>query len=144
LIQRDYSNGSLFEYYTRRTSQGDAYAAPKRTSEKKTDLGRPVYGGNGIEPDVKVEIADPFTVAQSRIFSGLYMFVRELVNGQIAGFPQFKLNGIMHDHKINGGEYNVGDDVLKAYREFAIKFFKENPDYGVTAALIDENMVWAR
>src|SRR4030095_11934682 len=31
LIQRDYSNGSLFEYYTRRTSQGDTYNATKHT-----------------------------------------------------------------------------------------------------------------
>ncbi len=34
--------------------------------------------------------------------------------------------------------------MLKAYREFAIKFYKDNPDYGVTAAMIDENIVWAR
>src|SRR5262249_42290589 len=129
---------------TRRTAQGDAYTAPKRTSEKKTDLGRVVYGGNGIEPDAKVESAEFFTVTQNRIFHGLFMFVRELANGQIAGFPQFKLNGIMHDHKIRGAEYNVGDDVLKAYREFTLKFYKENPDYGVTAAMIDENLVWAR
>src|SRR5262245_60393979 len=107
LIQRDYSNGSLFEYYTRRTVQGDSYIAPKRTSEKRTDLGRIVYGGNGIEPDSKIESADFFTLAQNRIFHGLFMFVRELVNGQIAGFPQFKLNGIMHEHKIRGVEYTV-------------------------------------
>lgn len=144
LIQRDYSNGSLFEYYYRRSASGDTYTAPKRTDEKKTDLGRTVYGGNGIEPDVKIESADFFTVAQNRIFHGLFMFTRELVNGQVDGFPQFKLNGIMHDHKIKGGEYNVGDDVLKAYKEYALKFYKDNPDYGVTPAMIDENLVWAR
>jgi carboxyl-terminal processing protease len=144
LIQRDYSNGSLFEYYTRRSAQGDASATPKRGEEKKTDLGRSVYGGNGIEPDVKIESADFFTVAQGRIFHGLFMFSRELVNGQVAGFPQFKVNNLTHGYKIKGGEYNVGDDVLKAYREFAVKFYKDNPDYGVTAAMIDENIVWAR
>lgn len=144
LIQRDYSSGSLFEYYYRRSASGDTYAAPKRTEEKRTDLGRPVFGGNGIEPDVKIESADFFTVAQNRIYHGMFMFIRELVNGQVAGFPQFKLNGIQHDARIRGGEYNIGDDVLKAYREYALKFYKDNPDYGVTPAMIEENLVWAR
>jgi len=144
LIQRDYSNGSLFEYYYRRSAQGDASAAPKRTDEKKTDLGRPVYGGNGIEPDVKIESADLSTLAQNRIYHGMFMFVRELVNGQVAGFPQFKTNGIQHEARVKGGEFNVGDDVLKAYREYVAKFYKDNPDYGVTPAMIEENIVWAR
>ncbi len=144
LIQRDYSNGSLFEYYSRRSALGDASATPKRTDERKTDLGRPVYGGNGIEPDVKIESADFFTLAQNRIYHGMFMFVRELVNGQIAGFPQFKTNGINHDYRVKGGEFNVGDDVLKAYREYVTRFYKENPDYGVTPAMIEENIVWAR
>ncbi|MDX2034821.1 MAG: S41 family peptidase [Blastocatellia bacterium] len=144
LIQRDYSNGSLTEYYTRRTLAGDAYNAPKRGEEKKTDLGRPVFGGNGIEPDIKAESADFFTIAQGRLFHGLFMFTRELVNGQIAGASQFKLNGINHDYVIKGGEFNIGDDVLVAFREFALKFYKDNPDYGVTPAMIDENKVWIR
>ncbi|MFN0088049.1 MAG: S41 family peptidase [Blastocatellia bacterium] len=144
LIQRDYSNGSIFEYYSRRTSQGDTYSAPKRGEEKKTDLGRIVYGGNGIEPDIKVESAEFFTVAQGRLFHGLFMFSRELINGQIAGFPQFKVAGLNHDFNLKGGEYNIGDDLLNAFRDFAVKFYKDNPDYGVTPAMIDENRVWVR
>jgi carboxyl-terminal processing protease len=144
LIQRDYSNGSLFEYYTRRSSEGDSYSAPKRTDEKKTDLGRPVYGGNGIEPDVKIESSDTFTVAQNRLLHGLFMFSRELVNGAVAGQSQFKLNGLVFDRKIKGNEYTIGDDVMKAYREFVAKFYKDNSDYGVTTAMIDENMAWAQ
>ncbi len=143
LIQRDYSNGSLFEYYSRRSASGDTYNAPKRGEEKKTDLGRSVFGGNGIEPDIKVESADFFTIAQGRLFHGLFMFSRELINGQIAGFPQFKINNLDHDYRIRGGEFNVGDDVLAAFRDFALKFYKDNPDYGVTA-MIDENKIWIR
>src|SRR5262245_56083229 len=52
LIQRDYSNGSIFEYYARRNSSGDAVSPRKASDEKKTDLGRIVYGGGGIEPDI--------------------------------------------------------------------------------------------
>ncbi|HZF38663.1 MAG TPA: S41 family peptidase, partial [Blastocatellia bacterium] len=56
LIQRDYSKGSLFEYYYRRGIDGDAPQASTQTNDvKKTDLGRVVYGGGGIDPDVKID-----------------------------------------------------------------------------------------
>jgi carboxyl-terminal processing protease len=51
LIQRDYSSVSLYDYYYQR--EGDDPAAANR-EVKMTDSGRPVYGGGGITPDVKV------------------------------------------------------------------------------------------
>ncbi|MGE0130536.1 MAG: S41 family peptidase [Blastocatellales bacterium] len=145
LIQRDYSNGSLFEYYYRRSANGDAATSPKKSSdEKKTDLGRTVYGGGGIEPDIKVESADFFTPAQGRLFHGVFLFARELVSGQVAAHPQFKLNGLEYDHKLKPNEFMITDGVLKSFREFAIKFYKDNPDYGITPAMIEENIVWVR
>jgi carboxyl-terminal processing protease len=149
LIQRDYSNGSLFEYYFRRNG-GDAPPPPKNTAdEKKTDLGRTVFGGGGIDPDIKVDpvtflSVDNFTPAQVRLFSGVFLFVRELVNGQIAGHPEFKTNGIEYDHKLTPNEFLVTDSVLNSFREFAAKFYKDNPDYGVTPAMIEDNIVWLR
>lgn len=48
LIQRDYTSGSFYEYYYNRKD------GPKDTLDvKMTDAGRPVYGGNGIQPDEK-------------------------------------------------------------------------------------------
>ncbi|MEP7340046.1 MAG: S41 family peptidase [Acidobacteriota bacterium] len=145
LIQRDYSNGSIFEYYTRRDASGDARAAVKRTDERKTDLGRTVYGGGGIEPDVKVENPDFFlTSAQVRLQHATFLFTRDLVSGQVAVAPNFKLNGIEYDHKLKPNEFAITDDIIKAFREFAVKFYKDNPDYGLTPALIDANLNWAR
>jgi carboxyl-terminal processing protease len=145
LIQRDYSNGSLFEYYYRRSANGDSTTAPRqRADERKTDLGRTVYGGGGIEPDVKVDSADFFTPAQSRLYHALCLFVAELVSGQVPGHQQFKLAGITYDYKIKGNEYIISDDLLKLYRNYAAKFYKDNPDYGVTNAMIDDNLVWVR
>ncbi len=146
LIQRDYSNGSLFDYYARR---GDTAPARKASDEKKTDLGRTVYGGGGIEPDIKINSSDfftpeNFTPAQGRIFHGLFLFVRELVSGQVASQPQFKLNGLEYEHKLKQNEFVITDDVLKSFREFATKFYKEYPDYEVTPAMIEENMNWIR
>ncbi len=144
LIQRDYSNGSLFEYYFRRSANG-AEAAKRRTDERKTDLGRIVYGGGGIEPDVKVDNAPGFTPAQDRLYHALCLFVRDLVSGQVAGHTQFKLNGITYDYDLQGNEYIVNDDVVKLYRDFADVFYKEHPEYGVTTAMVDDklNLTWA-
>jgi carboxyl-terminal processing protease len=144
LIQRDYSNGSLFEYYYRRSASGDATPPKKPSEERKTDLGRTVYGGGGIEPDIKVESPDFFTPVQGRLFHGVFMFARDLISGQVAAHPQFKVNGLEYDHKLKPNEFMVTDDVLKSFREFAAKFYKDNPDYGITPANIEENIVWIR
>jgi carboxyl-terminal processing protease len=50
LIQRDYSNLSLYDYYYNR--EGDDNNANHEV--KLTDGGRTVYGGGGITPDVKL------------------------------------------------------------------------------------------
>src|SRR5579872_3789698 len=51
LIQRDYSNVSLYDYYFDRDSVGDT----TNKEVKLTDSGRTVYGGGGITPDVKID-----------------------------------------------------------------------------------------
>jgi carboxyl-terminal processing protease len=52
LIQRNYNNVSLYDYYYVRN---DALPADKSNREVKlTDAGRPVYGGGGITPDEKI------------------------------------------------------------------------------------------
>ncbi len=61
LIQRDYS--SFFDYYARSDPDADATSeAPRPEREPaeifSTDLGRKVYGGGGIAPDVEVEPAE--------------------------------------------------------------------------------------
>jgi carboxyl-terminal processing protease len=53
LIQRDYSNVSLYDYYFNRDNE-DSTA---NREVKLTDSGRTVYGGGGITPDVK--LTDP-------------------------------------------------------------------------------------
>ena len=51
LIQRDYSNISLYDYYFNRDSNEDN---ANNKEVKLTDSGRTVYGGGGITPDVKI------------------------------------------------------------------------------------------
>ena len=52
LIQRDYSNVSLYDYYFNRESEENEHNANREV--KLTDSGRTVYGGGGITPDVKI------------------------------------------------------------------------------------------
>lgn len=63
LIQRDYS--SYYDYYTHFGQSGDVGAQSDEvpevelpSDEFETDLGRKVYGGGGITPDVVTEIPD--------------------------------------------------------------------------------------
>jgi carboxyl-terminal processing protease len=145
LIQRDYSKGSLFEYYFRRGTDGDAQKSANPAAEvKKTDLGRSVYGGGGIEPDVKVDGPPPITPVQGRLYHAVDLFVRELVSGEIEQYRQFKLDGITYDYKMKGNEYVINDDLMKRYRDYAVNFYRGNPGYYITTAMIDENMVWQR
>jgi carboxyl-terminal processing protease len=51
LIQRDYTGVSLYDYYYNR--EDDSHSAQSKEM-KSTDSGRPVYGGGGITPDVKI------------------------------------------------------------------------------------------
>lgn len=53
LIQRDYSNVSLYDYYFNRA--GEDPAGAENHDVKLTDSGRTMYGGGGITPDVKIE-----------------------------------------------------------------------------------------
>jgi carboxyl-terminal processing protease len=53
LIQRDYSNISLYDYYYNRVSVEIPQNAANR-EVKLTDSGRTVYGGGGITPDVVI------------------------------------------------------------------------------------------
>src|SRR5690606_5915368 len=59
-LQRDYSSGSIYEYYTHSnsTSSADDQDAPEPKpagSPVTTPDGRVLYGGRGIEPDVVVK-----------------------------------------------------------------------------------------
>jgi carboxyl-terminal processing protease len=140
LIQRDYSNISFIDYYTKRNGKTEAPKGEMKT----TDLGRQVYSGGGIEPDIKVENADQLTPSQLKIWQGTWLFVAELVNGQVSGTTQYKLNGMDFDSKLKGTEYLISDEVLKAWGEYMAKFAKEHPEFGIKPNDIEENKIWAR
>ncbi|MFL6215045.1 MAG: S41 family peptidase, partial [Blastocatellia bacterium] len=99
LIQRDYSGRSFYDYYLKR---GDKEAV-QRTEEKKTDNGRTVYGGGGIDPDVveKIRTTPKELEMQRAWFEPVFEFVHQLAAGQINGFPEYKIEKLVdHHHRL--------------------------------------------
>jgi carboxyl-terminal processing protease len=117
LIQRDYSSRSFYDYYLKR---GDKDAV-QRTEEKKTDTGRTVYGGGGIDPDVveKVRITPKELEMQRAWFEPVFEFARQLAAGQVAGFPEYKVEKPAdHHHRLQAGEYQVSDKLMATFKTF--------------------------
>lgn len=145
LIQRDYSNGSSYEYHFRRDVNGDKKEQPKPKNDmRRTDLGRTVYGGGGIEPDIKVEDTLLNNVQGTIWTTGLFLFVRELMAGRVVGASQFKRDVTEFDHQPQANEFQVTDEVLKAYRAFMSDFVAKTPEVGLTMKQVDEQMEFAR
>ncbi|QQS46770.1 MAG: S41 family peptidase [Acidobacteriota bacterium] len=143
LIQRDYSNGSTYEYLYRRSGAAQPPDKPSK-EERRTDTGRIVYGGGGIEPDVRVE---PLRInnTQAAIWTtGLFMFVRDLMAGKVTSAPGFKRAGIDFEHQPKPDEFTVTDAIMKSYRDYMKGFLAKNDDLGLTMAQVDEHFEWAR
>jgi carboxyl-terminal processing protease len=137
LIQRDYSNGGFYDYYTHGGSNARAQKEPAKPTgpEKKTDTGRAVYGGGGIMPDESVE-ARTITLTQRRILSPAFSFARELLNGRVQGFENYRLGkAIDYRHELQPDEFSVSGALFKAFRDFVAN----DPAYKVTTAMIDKN-----
>jgi len=144
LIQRDYSNGSSYEYHFRRNGNGAVEPPKPRNEMRRTDTGRAVYGGGGIEPDIKVE-SSTINNTQGTIWTtGLFMFVREMMAGRIAAAAKFKRDAIEFDHQPRAGEFVINDEIMKAYREFMTDFLMKNQDTGLTMKVVEEHFEWAR
>ncbi len=139
LVQRDYTNEGLYDYYTRGqgVSGDDDATAPKQPAgpESKTDTGRSVYGGGGITPDeqVKPRLLGP---VQQRVINPIFAFVRELVNGRVAGFDSYKVqHPIDFTHVVKADEFPVNDNLFKAFKAFVAA----EPAYKLTEKQLDAN-----
>jgi carboxyl-terminal processing protease len=138
LIQRDYSDGGLYDYYTHGGSKrldGKQDDTRPVGPEKKTDTGRPVYGGGGIAPDESVK-PRTFNTAQRRLLSPLFAFARELVNNRVSGLAGYQVpGGIDFGHELQSGDFPVSEAVFKSFREFV----SGDPTFKGLAPLIDHN-----
>ena len=138
LIQRDYSNGGFYDYYT----HGGAAQQPQKQTvdkpngqESRTDTGRAVYGGGGITPDEPVA---PRTtnLTERRLLSPTFAFTRELLNGRIKGFETNQVRAATdYRHELDADEFPISDSLFKAYKDFVAN----DATYRLPAATVDRN-----
>lgn len=133
LIQRDYSNGSNYDYLRGAGRTGDKQ---KPTGpESRTDLGRPVFSGAGIAPDEAVK-SRTIKLSEARLMNPAFAFTRELVNGRIAGFESYKAQRpINFNHRLEPTDFPMTDPLYQAFKSFVLK----DASWNATAAQIDNS-----
>ena len=145
-LQRDYSSGSIYDYYTHNGEdeegnvETETDAKPKPAGVPvKTAGGRIFYGGRGIEPDFK---APPlaFTPLRARINQEAFFFVRQLVAGQIKGFENYKVDKQNYKQTVAPGDFQISDNLLNAFRAFAAQDEKS----GLSAANINSQVDYVK
>lgn len=137
LIQRDYSNGDLYNYYTEGGSLRDENAdtAMPKGPTSKTDTGRAVYSGGGINPDVVVK-PDTITIErgrfQQRLASPVFAFALDLVTGRVKGLETYKVDRpITYDYDIKASDFPINETVFETFKRYA------GEKYNFTVAQVD-------
>ncbi len=132
LVQRDYSDGSLYDYY----NEGGSYRTenpivrPKGV-ESKTDSGRSVFSGNGITPD---ESAKPQTITiekarfERRLNDPIFAFALDLAYGKIKGYDSYKVDRpIAFDYDLKKADFPVDEKIYQAFKSYATTKYDFTP-----------------
>ncbi len=139
-LQKDYSSGSIYDYYTGHDGEASADGKPKPAGSPVTTAnGRVLYGGRGIEPDLKVP-ALTFTPLRLRINEAAFLFVRQLAAGRINGFENLKSEKQNFNTSIQNGDLAVNDKLYENFRAFTAA----NKDNGLTAENINSQIEYAK
>jgi carboxyl-terminal processing protease len=134
-LQRDYSSGSLYDYYVRHDQNDDqqptqpGQPSPNESTPQtrgsnspafRTAAGRVFYGGGGITPDIE---ARPLTAtpARSRIIEAAFYFNRLLTAGKVPGFESYRVDKVDYLHSPKASDYPVTDRLLEAFRNYVRK-----------------------
>lgn len=119
-LQRDYSNGSIYEYFTNGGAEDEEAPRPKPAGVPvKLPDGRVLMGGRGIEPDVEVK-GQAFNQTRFRINDAAFYFVRQLVAGKISGLESYKVDRQNHQWSIAPDAFPITDRLFEAFRAYAL------------------------
>jgi len=133
LIQRDYSNGDIYNYLYDGGSLREEMAEqarPKGTASK-TDTGRAVYSGGGIAPDVVVK-PKTITIEQDRVERKLanpvFAFALDLSLGRVRNYENYKVDRpITFGYDIKATDYPVSPNLYATFRQYAVDKYKFTP-----------------
>jgi carboxyl-terminal processing protease len=112
-IQRDYSDGNLYDYFRHKASFEERKKAAGRTI-----TGRTVYGGNGIEPDEVVRNSTPVE-AQTPLLDPMFFFTRETVAGRFRGLESYKLTRpVQYGQRVRPSDFPVSEELFAAFKKY--------------------------
>ena len=154
-LQRDYSSGSLYDYYTRHEedetpaspsvspgrnadsplAQASPVAPPPVGPAVKTAAGRVFYGGGGITPDIDVKPLT-FSPVRNRIAEAAFQFTRRLAAGLVTGLENYEVEQVQYGRNPKSGEYPINDRVLEAFRSFV----RTDTESQLSPAQLDEDL----
>ncbi|MBS1810789.1 MAG: S41 family peptidase [Acidobacteria bacterium] len=137
-IQRDYSGGSLYDYYWARRN-GDPQATPSPTPDTDavfTPTGRKLHGGGGITPDIVIK----GSLENYAMRDACFEFARLLAGGALPGFDEYKVAKVEFGYRLRGTEFQISDGVVTAFRNF----LREHNDLGISEALLNSHLEYAR
>lgn len=134
LVQRDYSDGSIYDYYGG-SLRTENQVEPPKGAESKTDAGRSVYSGNGITPDETVK-AQTITVEkarfQRRLNDPIFAFSLDLAYGKLKGFETYRVDRpISFDYDLKKTDFPIDEKIYQAFKNYA------TTKYSFTAAQVD-------
>ena len=137
-LQRDYSSGSLYDYYTRHdedekkpvssgspaprsiaspSTQPSPSPHPPSGPAVKTAAGRVFYGGGGITPDIDVKPLN-YSPVRNRIAEAAFQFTRRLAAGLVPGLEAYKVEKVQYGRNPKPGDYPINEQVVEAFRGF--------------------------
>jgi carboxyl-terminal processing protease len=127
-IQRDYSNGNLYDYFLHKGKVAESAKTPS-----KTVTGRVVYGGDGITPDELIKSADS-NQTEIALLDPLFFFSSELASGRVRGFESYKIsNQFQYGQRISSNNFPFSDELFAAFK----KFVADEKVWNISAAQID-------
>ena len=133
-LQRDYSSGSLYDYYVRHEENENQQpiqpgqpspneTVPSRGSSApafRTAAGRVFYGGGGITPDIEARSLTG-TAVRGRIIEAGFMFTRMLAAGKIPGLESYRVDRVNYGRSPRATDYPINDRVFEAFRNYVRK-----------------------
>src|SRR6266498_352612 len=161
-LQRDYSSGSLYDYYTRHDedeTKPQGSASPASTAPRaveapsaqasptphpdgpavKTAAGRVFYGGGGITPDIDVKPLT-FSPVRNRIAEAAFQFTRQLAAGHVPGLESYKVEKVQYGKNAKATDYPINERVIEAFRSFV----RTDTLSQLTAAQLDEEIEFVK
>jgi carboxyl-terminal processing protease len=159
-LQRDYSSGSIYDYYTRHEptdnqtppagsngphnieaplSLASPTPHPHTGPAVQTAAGRVFYGGGGITPDI--EVKEPAnTPARLRIAEAAFQFTRQVAAGIVPGLESYRIEKVQYGKNAKPTDFPITDRVIEAFKNFV----RTQPVLQVQPAQIDEELEFAK